>query len=1031
MEAVYRAWNTNFFGTRNRSCEVLKSDVKRGEIDRIVLEYSIDSRKVVVEDDGLKINTEPHGIAGSAVLLWLPPPVSASQTKCPLLDENNGCVSFINIYPSSSNGLKNQLYLNGGCKMDQRSLVNLISNGHTPLLGALPNGSLVTVHDVAVPTELLVSLNSQAEIDCFCQNIIENLSSTIAKQQNSSNEKTNFSVVFQVQKEGWYADILSKILCSDYSNEKLKSGKLGNKIQKKSKFDAGGLRCNHTEKTDVTVADLTVVGIHTYYAGYVSPIVKTLTNLEHEKNCPKSLFYLAGKALDDEVAGFCIDFRNCLIPDFHLMVKNGNLLLSIDSHSPLCLSIELPANLKLDHEGNLCHWNINNILYFIARVQFHQQEQSLKIHTKKLLDHSASVDSGIGNDEFHCKNWLSLEMLEVEMDDVFGECDGSLNTDEFLELFGQKLLGNSIFLQSDILDSLKTSHTCAIADQKPICDTNAPVNETKLRKHNVACSPNFEISQTLEKVHIAISCSNLQRESMEIYGESDTMIGISFSEVDCAVRQHVYISSVDPSCPDSLGKTTNNFGFEDSKNSNSEIMNVLKNVVVCPEKVLVSLMKSTPATWDTVWAGAKGRLAKIILSTRAQSQPKLVKNAEPLRIEQQPTAKTEPENLIPANDSQHENNESQTVKGVHDIDEVSDTFKESTPETPSLNNSDQKVVNVNKKKRLGALIVPVQITNGDDAERTTDCEVSDNEAVKISASPLENEEKGELEENEHKKSSSVKGFSKCTETNSNRYRRSSECVIDGSVSDGRKSYAYKPRSILKRRGRSYSESHVGSLEECLGEELLGKYGSVEKALVVEYGCFEGLREECGWDEEEDDEAFGRSEELDSSVGSKKNVRFNDVSRTHLFMSKASILNQIANDDKKAMRMKMKESKKKQRSEKRMAQRSGSVSGSPRRSFDSSYRGNSGYGSHDEGITTEESDGGELVTSSSGETTDNTTTEEETDNEKPTSGKAIMEPSVLVPSKKNKKLTGRKRGGKCNKKRVELTNNMIFQLDMDA
>ncbi|XP_018019492.1 uncharacterized protein LOC108675947 isoform X2 [Hyalella azteca] len=354
--------------------------------------------------------------------------------------------------------------------------------------------------------------------------------------------------------------------------------------------------------------------------------------------------------------------------------------------------------------------------------------------------------------------------------------------------------------------------------------------------------------------------------------------------------------------------------------------------------------------------------------------------------------------------------------------------------------SEPKVqVNLNKKKKIGKLVAPPQdssedaVSNGGDRATIDDEKLGDSkieEAVKFSASPIKNKER-----REGKQFFDVSIAS----SNSKRCRRSSECLI-GSTYDTKKfsgrdgeTFATRPKSILKRRGRSYSESHIGSLEECLGEELLGKYGSVEEALVGEYGCLESLLEECGWGEDGDDGAFFKSDDLESSEGSKKSVRFSETSQTHLFMSKASILNQLANDDKKAMRQKMKDLKKKQRSEKRSAHKSGSSPGSPRRSFDSSYRSNGGYSSHDEGVTTEESDGCELL-SSSCETTDNTTTEEDTDTEKePPAKTTIMEKSVYLSCiKKNQNFgAGRKRGRKCNKKRVELTNNMIFQLDMEA
>lgn len=399
--------------------------------------------------------------------------------------------------------------------------------------------------------------------------------------------------------------------------------------------------------------------------------------------------------------------------------------------------------------------------------------------------------------------------------------------------------------------------------------------------------------------------------------------------------------------------------------------------------------------------------------------------------------------------------------------DVPDEVEESNSDRNSpvkSNNVSKKKKNVNRKKKLGKLIPDCKKSDDDDSddEQRTNNVITKRikgkencvkeEAVKLSTSPVKNKENYNEQEkiidkdnsNNNKPSCEKENICKVKDWNTEdkRKRRSSECIIGvSSNADARKllgkepatlslSCGSRPRSILKRRGRSFSESHIGSLEECLGTELLGKYGTVEHALVEEYGCLEGLLEECGWEEDGEDCAFGRSDEIVSSVGSKKSVRFNDVQQTHLFMSKASILNQLANDDKKAMRHKMKENKKRLRQEKRLAHRSGSLSSSPRTSFDSSYRSNNGYSSVDEDLTTEESDGTELLTSSSGDTT-----EEETDDsscgDKPPS-KHIMEPSVVLSSKKNQqKFSGRKRGRKNNKKRPELSNTMIFQLDMDS
>lgn len=338
-----------------------------------------------------------------------------------------------------------------------------------------------------------------------------------------------------------------------------------------------------------------------------------------------------------------------------------------------------------------------------------------------------------------------------------------------------------------------------------------------------------------------------------------------------------------------------------------------------------------------------------------------------------------------------------------------------------------------------------------------------NKAVKNSVSPVEDKENQDCfgdEEDEVFESGDVKvgrlegqasslaskgGVPRCLSSDwptheGKRMRRSSECI--GSTSrkasgnGGSKDRSSpplsgnRPRGILKHRGRSLSESHIGSLEECLGEELLGKYGSVQRALVGEYGCLEGLLEECGWDDEDEDGAKG-SDEAGSS-GGKKSVRFSDVEKCHLFMSKASIVNQLANDDKKAMRVKMKEQKKKIRLEKRQAQKSGH-SFSSNGGGSSSYRDNNGYNSFDDDVTTEESDGAELLsTSSGGDTTDNTT-EDETETSVSNGKSTVAELNRALLGDRSRKGGKKRGGGKRNnkKKRVELTNNMIFQLDMEA
>ena len=321
------------------------------------------------------------------------------------------------------------------------------------------------------------------------------------------------------------------------------------------------------------------------------------------------------------------------------------------------------------------------------------------------------------------------------------------------------------------------------------------------------------------------------------------------------------------------------------------------------------------------------------------------------------------------------------------------------------------------------------IKSCDDSENTK----KKSKAVKVSLSPLEDKE-NVASDDEVFSSSGETDHVTVLKTDwpkpeGKRQRRSSETADchgrkvsrdrGGSPPPLRAAAGERPRGILKRRGRSYSESHIGSVEECLGEELLVKYGgSVEQALVEEYGCLEGLLEECGWQDE--DEADDESTSL-----TKKNVTFNDVEKTHLFLSKTSIVTQLANDSKRAMRVKMKEQKKKMRIEKRQAQKNGSsYEGSS--NSNSSYRNNSGYNSYDDEVTTEESDGAELGGST---TSCDTTEEEDTDSsDKP----SHLIPSFAILSDRSSKMNNNRKKCKKNKtKRVNLTNNMIFQLDMEA
>ena len=321
---------------------------------------------------------------------------------------------------------------------------------------------------------------------------------------------------------------------------------------------------------------------------------------------------------------------------------------------------------------------------------------------------------------------------------------------------------------------------------------------------------------------------------------------------------------------------------------------------------------------------------------------------------------------------------------------------------------EQKGVN-SKKKNKAVKVSPVE--NKENVEECCDSskkQVSERGVDDVFLS-VELEDNSGSKQNVNKASNFTPQLPK-----SKRARRCSESITRKERSSP--PLSSRPRGILKRRGRSLSESHIGSLEECLGEELLDKYGSVEHAVVAEYGCLEGLLEECGWQEED--------EEYSNSIGSaKKSVRFSDVEKRYLFMSKTSIVNQLANDDKRAMRMKMKEQKKQMRIERRQAQKNGVKL--------KNSKSHSGYSSCEDATTTDESEGGEFLTSSSG----GETTEEETDTsscEGSGQQKAVTttDPESFAQHRRSRGNSKGKKKSRKNNKKVELTNNMIFQLDIE-
>ena len=175
-----------------------------------------------------------------------------------------------------------------------------------------------------------------------------------------------------------------------------------------------------------------------------------------------------------------------------------------------------------------------------------------------------------------------------------------------------------------------------------------------------------------------------------------------------------------------------------------------------------------------------------------------------------------------------------------------------------------------------------------------------------------------------------------------RFRRSSENASSNSTLKKPNSHLLGVRGILKCRGRSYSESHVGSLEDCLGEDILLKYATIEEAVVSEYGCLEQLGEEFGWDYDEDE----------SSSSPPKHVTFNEVETKHLFQSKCSIVQQGCKDSKKERSRRMKEDRRKKRLAKRQNSNGSTNSES---TDDSNVFASQNYTSGEE--TTDESDCG--------------------------------------------------------------------------
>ena len=187
-----------------------------------------------------------------------------------------------------------------------------------------------------------------------------------------------------------------------------------------------------------------------------------------------------------------------------------------------------------------------------------------------------------------------------------------------------------------------------------------------------------------------------------------------------------------------------------------------------------------------------------------------------------------------------------------------------------------------------------------------------------------------------------------------------------------------PRGILKHRVRSLSESNLGVSS---GWSSLGS--SVDLEDVLEH------------EELDEDDSIITDDGVSSSF--KKSVRFNDVVKQQVFKANASILGQRAKNQKKA-------AKKKKGLERR-----------------NSKSDSESIKSNDSTKTTTEEDSTETDLHDNEDATENITSQL---NDNSTDSNSI-EYSTSGKSKKNKKKN------KKNKKNVELSNNMIFQLDLDS
>jgi len=298
---------------------------------------------------------------------------------------------------------------------------------------------------------------------------------------------------------------------------------------------------------------------------------------------------------------------------------------------------------------------------------------------------------------------------------------------------------------------------------------------------------------------------------------------------------------------------------------------------------------------------------------------------------------------------------------------------------------------------------------------------SSSSSVDVSLSTIEDNEDVDspnddvfVSKNVSKTTANTVNFSKTTDSSGGKGKSKRSRCASENAQRGSRSNVSPPssalRGILKRRVRSYSESHVGSLEECLGENLLHKYSTVEEALVKEYGCLEHLLEECGWEESSDGEG---------STSPTKKVTFSDVEKKHLFLSKMSILQQLSKDSKKASRKQMKEEKRRKWIERRHGG-SHSYDGGSSIKFRSSRDEDCSlsYTSCEE-VTTDEECGGDSSTTTCGDSSGSDTEARRED--KP----SVMPPSKLLPRKK--------KNGKArkNNRRSDASTNMVFQLDIDS